>query len=62
MIVYELGIPIHPAKVGVTVIVAVMAVAPVFVAVNEEMLPVPFAAIPIAVLVFVQANVAPTDY
>ena len=40
--------------VGVTVIVAVIVALVVLVAVNEEILPVPLAARPIAVLLFVQ--------
>ena len=39
---------------GVTVIVAVIGVAPVFVAVNDAIFPVPLAAKPIDVLLFVQ--------
>jgi hypothetical protein len=39
-------------KVGVTVIVALIGEVPVLVAVNELMLPVPFAPRPMAVLLF----------
>ena len=51
--------PGHPLAVGVTVIVAVIGDDVVFVAVNEAISPVPLAASPIAVLLFVHANVAP---
>ena len=44
---------------GVTMIVAVTAVVPVFVAVNAPMLPVPVADRPIAVFEFVQLYVVP---
>jgi hypothetical protein len=57
--VYEDGVPLTPFTVGVTVIVAVIAVVPVFVAVNDGIFPEPLAAIPIAVLEFVQAKVPP---
>ena len=42
------------AKVGVTVIVAVKGAVPLFIAVNEGKLPVPDAANPIEVVLFVQ--------
>ena len=45
--------------VGVTVIVAEIGDEPVFVGVNEPILPVPLAAKPMAVLLFDQLNVAP---
>ena len=52
------GVPLQetPFNVftGVTVMVALMAVVPVFVAVNAAMLPVPLAARPMAVLLLVQ--------
>ena len=51
--------PVHEFAVGVTVIVAVTGVVVVLVAVNPAMLPLPFAAIPIVVFEFVQANVVP---
>ena len=44
---------------GVTVIVETIGVAPVFVAVNAGIFPVPEAASPIAVLLFVQLNTVP---
>jgi hypothetical protein len=45
--------------VGVTVIVAVTGALVKFVAVKEAMLPVPLAAKPIEVLLFVQSNTVP---
>jgi hypothetical protein len=53
------GAPLQLLTVGVTVIVAVIAVVPVFVPVNDAMSPEPLAANPIAVLEFVQAKVPP---
>jgi hypothetical protein len=53
VMLYELGVPTQPAKVGVTVIVPEIAAALVFVAVNDGTFPIPDAPIPIAVLVFV---------
>ena len=44
---------------GVTVIVAVTAVVPAFVALNEAILPVPLAANPIDGVLFTQLNVVP---
>ena len=44
--------------VGVTVIVAEIGAEPVFVGVNEPILPIPLAAKPIAGLLFDQLNVA----
>ena len=49
----------HPFAVGVTVIVAVIGEVVAFVAMNEGIFPVPLAARPIAVLLFVQVNVVP---
>ena len=49
----------HPFAVGVTVIVAVIGEVVAFVAMNEGIFPDPFAARPIAVLLFVQINVDP---
>ena len=46
--------------VGVTVMVAIIALAPVFAAVNDGTFPDPLAARPIAVFEFVQANEPPT--
>jgi hypothetical protein len=59
VIVYVLGVPTHPARVGVIVIVPVIALPVPLVAVNEGVLVLPLAARPIAVLEFVQVNVAP---
>jgi hypothetical protein len=53
------GMPVQLLADGVTVIVPVIVFEPVFVAVNDEMFPVPFAARPIDVLEFVQAKAAP---
>lgn len=47
--------PIQPLAVGVTVTVAVLAVVPVLVAVNERMSPVPLPDKPMDVLSFTQA-------
>ena len=47
-------VPVHPLIVGVTVMVAVTAAVPTFVAVNEAMFPVPLAANPMVALLFVQ--------
>jgi hypothetical protein len=46
--------PEHPFAEGVTVIVPDMADVPVFLAVNEEISPVPLDASPMEVLLFVQ--------
>jgi hypothetical protein len=54
-----IGVPGHPFAVGVTVIVAVTGAVPVLVAVNAAILPVPLAARPMLVLLFVQLNVVP---
>lgn len=54
-----LGIPGHPAADGVTVIVAITGVLPVLVAVKAFISPVPLAARPIDVLLFVQLKVVP---
>ena len=54
VMVKETGVPGQPLAVGVTSIVPVIAVFPVLVAVNEAISPVPLAAKPMAVLVFVQ--------
>ena len=59
VIVYVDGVPRKPFTVGVTVIVAVIGDAVVFVAVNAGTFPVPLAAKPIAVLLLVHANVPP---
>jgi len=54
-----IGIPVQPPALGVTVIVAVIAVAVAFTVVNAGIVPVPLAPSPIAVLLFVQLYVAP---
>jgi hypothetical protein len=51
--------PVHPFAVGVTVIVAVIGDVVAFVAVNEGILPEPFAPRPIAVFHVVHVNVVP---
>ena len=48
------AVPVHEPKVGVTVIVAVTGEVPSFNAVNDAILPVPLAARPIDVVLFVQ--------
>jgi hypothetical protein len=48
------GVPPQPPATGVTVIVDIMIVAPVLVAVNAGILPVPLAATPIDGALFVQ--------
>jgi hypothetical protein len=53
------GVPAQPFAAGVTVIVEVMGKVVALVAVNEEMLPKPLAARPIAVLLLAQVNVVP---
>jgi hypothetical protein len=62
MMVKVRGVPVQvtPAlvKLGVTVIVAIIGVVPVFVGVKLK-LPVPLAANPIAVLLFVQLYTVP---
>lgn len=50
---YVLDAPAQPFTVGVTVIVALTAVVPAFVAVNEPIFPVPDAANPIDGLLLV---------
>jgi hypothetical protein len=59
VMVNVLGVPVQPIAAGVTVIVAVIGEVVAFAAVNEGTLPEPFAASPIAVLLFVQVNVVP---
>ena len=54
-----MGVPAQPFAAGVTVIVEVMGKVVALVAVNEEMLPKPLAARPIAVLLLAQVNVVP---
>ena len=52
---YVIDVPAQPAVVGVTVTVAVIGAFVVFAAVNEGTEPVPLAANPIEVVLFVQA-------
>jgi hypothetical protein len=47
------GVPGQPANEGVTVMVAVTGAVPVLVAVNDDIFPLPLAASPIHVLLFV---------
>jgi hypothetical protein len=54
VMVNVIGGPGQPAAVGVTVIVPDIGVEPALVAVNDGRLPVPLAAKPMAVLLFVQ--------
>ena len=54
------GVPGQPAKLGVTVMVAVTGDTVALVAVNAAILPEPLAAKPILGVLFVQLNVAPT--
>jgi len=54
VIKYVEGTPLQLPKLGVTVIVAVIAVVPELVAINDVMFPVPVADKPILVFVFVQ--------
>ena len=49
--------PVHPFATGVTVIVAVTALVPEFVAIKDGMSPLPLAASPIEVVLFVQLKV-----
>jgi hypothetical protein len=51
--------PVHPANVGVTVMVPLIAPEVLLLAVNAGGLPEPVAASPIAVLEFVHVKVAP---
>ena len=55
VIVNVCGEPAQPFADGVTLIVAVTGALEVFVAVNAAMFPVPLAAKPIEVVLFVQA-------
>lgn len=54
VMVNEVGVPVHPLAVGVTVMVAVMGAAVVLVAVNERMFPLPEPAKPIPGWLLVQ--------
>ncbi len=59
MIVKVVGVPRHPFAFGVTVIVAITGVIPVFVVVKLGILPLPVAARPIDGVSFVQSKVVP---
>ena len=59
VMVKETGAPGQPFAVGVTVMVAITAVVPPFVAVNEAMLPLPLAASPMDGVSLIQLYVAP---
>ena len=59
VIVNVFGVPVQPFAVGITVIVETIGEVVAFVAVKEGILPEPFAASPIAVLLFVHVNVVP---
>ena len=54
VMVNVVGVPGQPFAVGVTVMVAVVAIVPGLVAVNEAMLPTPVTPNPIPGLLFVQ--------
>ena len=54
-----IGVPAQPFAEGVTVIVAVIGALVMLVAVNAAILPVPLAAKPIDVVLFVQEYVVP---
>jgi len=60
VIVNVSGVPVHALAEGVTVMVAVTGVVPVFVAVNEFMFPFPLAANPMDGVLLVQPNEVPT--
>jgi len=59
VIVNVCAAPGHPAADGVTVIVAVTGALVKLIAVNAGIFPLPLAAKPIAVLLFVQLKVVP---
>jgi len=60
VIINVTGTPVQPiALAGVTVIVALTGECVLFIAVKEGKLPVPFAARPMAVVLFVQLKTAP---
>ena len=54
MMVNVVGVPGQPFAMGVTVMVAVTALAPAFIAVKAAILPEPLAAKPILGVLFVQ--------
>ena len=57
--VKDMGGPVHPFAAGITVMVAIIAVIPLFDAVNEGIFPVPFAPSPMDGLLFVHVKVVP---
>jgi hypothetical protein len=59
VIVKVIGVPVQPFAAGITVIVATTGDVPAFIAVNEAMSPVPFAASPMVGWSFVHAKVVP---
>ena len=59
VIVNDFDDPVQPFVVGVTVMVAVMGVEPELVAVKTGIFPLPLAASPITVLLFVQLYMVP---
>lgn len=59
VMVNEPGVPGHPLAEGVAVMVAVTGAEPVFVAVNEDILPLPEPAKPMEGVLFTHANVVP---
>ena len=59
VIVNVVDAPVHPLAVGVTVIVATWVLPELLVTINELMFPVPLAASPINVLLFVHVNTVP---
>lgn len=61
VMVKVMGVPVQKIVAGVTVMVAVMFVAPVFVAVNDGMKFAPEAASPMAGFEFVHVNEAPGE-
>ena len=54
VMVKETGVPSQLLILGIIVIVAIIGVFPVLVAVNEAISPIPLAAKPMAVLLFIQ--------
>jgi hypothetical protein len=59
VMVKVMGTPVQPLALGVTVMVAVTGAAPAFVALKPAILPLPLAAKPMVVLLFVQLYVVP---
>ena len=57
--VKDMGGPVHPFAAGITVMVAIIAVIPLFDAVKEGIFPVPFAPSPMDGLLFVHVKVVP---